>query len=116
MLIHANFGLHKTLFLDYTKDMAIEWRASAEKHYPQADGQHAIRHRVVQIERFDIDRETGKPFDLFIGPARDGRMLEVFILRDPTARTAKVFHVLHLKEKTRRRALDIIEQRKGEKP
>lgn len=92
--------------------MAIEWRDSAFKHYPQADGMHAIQHRRAVIERFDIDRETGEPFDLFIGPARDGQTLEVFILRNRAERMSKVFHVLRLKSKTVNRARAIIETRK----
>ncbi|WP_188757257.1 hypothetical protein [Microbacterium album] len=95
--------------------MAIEWRSSAFKHYPQEDAEHAIRHRKFVLEHFDIDIEDGKPFDLFIGPARDGRMLEVFINRSAPP-VAKVFHVLHLKDKTKRRAREIIEQRKGQTP
>lgn len=92
--------------------MAIEWRASAFKHYPQADGLHAIQNRLAIVEHFDIDTETGEPFDLFIGPARDGKSLEVFILRDAHTRAAKVFHVLHLKPKTVTRAKAIIAARK----
>jgi hypothetical protein len=94
--------------------MAIDWRPSATKHYPKADGQHAIANRIAVVQRFDLDRETGDPFDLFVGPARDGQMLEVFIMRDSQSREAKVFHVLHLRPKTQARAQEIIKQRRGE--
>lgn len=52
---------------------------SAEKHYPIADGLHALRHRVGFVERFDVDSDGGAVVDLVIGPARDGQMLEVFV-------------------------------------
>ena len=91
--------------------MTIEWRTSAFKHYPLADALHAIQNRRAVVEQFDIDRETGEPFDLFIGPARDGTNLEVFIMRDSLTRTARVFHVLHLTPKTVARAQAIIAAR-----
>ena len=94
--------------------MAVEWSDSAEKHYPIADGLHALRNRALFVERFDVNPDGGEVVDLVIGPARDGRMLELFILRrDP--RTVYLFHVLHLRPMTWRRVQDIIQARK-EKP
>lgn len=95
--------------------MAVEWTDSAEKHYPIADGVHALRNRALFLERFDVSPDGGEVVDLVIGPARDGRMLELFIhRRDP--RTVYLFHVLHLRPKTWNRAQDIIHARKEERP
>lgn len=84
-----------------------------EKHYPIADGLHALRNRVLFLERFDVNPDGSEAVDLVIGPARDGRMLELFIhRRDP--RTIYVFHVLHLRPKTWNRVQDITNARKEE--
>ena len=88
----------------------MEWSESAEKHYPIADGLHALRHRVRFLERFDGDPDGGEVVDLVIGPARDGQMLEVFVHRR-SPRTVFIFHVLHLRPKTLDRAQTIIQAR-----
>lgn len=90
--------------------MAIEWVKSATKHYPIADGINAVQNRVFLLPRYDVDPETGEDVDLVIGPARDGRMLEILIhRREP--RTIFVFHVLHFRPATKQRARVIIEER-----
>jgi hypothetical protein len=92
--------------------MGFDWADSAEKHYPIADGTHAITNRVLLLERFDISPD-GEIVDLVIGPARDGQPLEVFLHRR-TPRTIYLFHVLHLRPKTWNRAQDVIRTRKKE--
>jgi len=90
--------------------MAIKWTDSAEKHYPIADGQHALKHRLFFLAGFDVDAETGEVVDLVVGPARDGQILEVFVhRREP--RTVYIFHVLHFRPKTKSRAQAIIASR-----
>ncbi|GAA2178085.1 hypothetical protein GCM10009847_06680 [Leucobacter tardus] len=96
--------------------MGVEWADSAEKHYPIADGMHAVRNRKVFLLGFDKAQDgTGEIVDLVIGPARDGQMLEVFLHRR-IPQTTYLFHVLHLRPKTWRRAQEIIARRKGENP
>lgn len=86
------------------------WSESAEKHYPIADGLHALQHRIRLVERFDVDPDGGEVVDLVIGPARDGQMLELFVHRR-SPRTVFIFHVLHLRPKTLDRAQQIIQAR-----
>lgn len=90
--------------------MAVGWAESAEKHYPIADGLHALRNRIRFVERFDVDPDGGEVVDLVIGPARDGQMLEVFVHRR-SPRTVFIFHVLHLRPKTLNRAENILQAR-----
>lgn len=92
--------------------MAMDWSDSAEKHYPIADGLHAVKHRKFFLDRFDVHPETGEIVDLVIGPARDGQDLEVFVHRR-SPRTVYLFHVLHLRPKTVARARAIIATRQN---
>ncbi|MEX8034432.1 hypothetical protein AB6V29_15455 [Microbacterium sp. 20-116] len=87
--------------------MAMKWAESAEKHYPIADGIHAIQNRRVFLPAFDVDPETGEVVDLIVGPARDGQLLEVFVHRR-APRTVYIFHVLHFRPKTAARARAIM--------
>ena len=90
--------------------MAIKWTDSAEKHYPIADALHAIKYQRVFLPGFDVNRQSGEVVDLVVGPARDGPILEVFVhRREP--RTVFIFHVLHLRPKTKARAQEIIKSR-----
>lgn len=90
--------------------MPFEWAKSAEKHYPIADGLHAVRNRVFMLPRFDIDRETGEDVHLVVGSARDGQTLEVYLhLRPPNVK--HLFHVLHFRPSTKTRAQAIITDR-----
>ncbi|WHE37788.1 hypothetical protein [Microbacterium sp. BDGP8] len=91
--------------------MPIEWNRSAEKHYPIADAQYALRNKTLFLPGFDT-AEDGEVVDLVIGPARDGQMLELFLHRRQP-KIVYLFHVLHLRQKTIDRAQDIIDQRKG---
>lgn len=90
--------------------MALAYSESAQKHYPIADGLHALRNRIRFVKRFDVDPDSGEVVDLVIGPARDGQMLEVFVHRR-IPQTVFIFHVLHLRPKTLDRAQKIIEAR-----
>jgi len=93
--------------------VGVEWSISSEKHYPIADGPHAVRNRVVFVVGFDRARDGGgEVVDLVIGPARDGQMLEVFLHRRPP-RTVYLFHVLHLRPSTWRRAQEVIARGKN---
>lgn len=90
--------------------MAIKWTDSAEKHYPIADAQHALKSRLFFLAGFDVDTETGEVVDLIVGPARDGQILEIFAHRR-APRTVYIFHVLHFRPKTKSRAQAIIAAR-----
>ncbi|WP_156496101.1 hypothetical protein [Microbacterium sp. T32] len=90
--------------------MALDWAESAEKHYPIADGVHAIQHKRFFLAGFDVDPETGEVVDLVIGPARDGQLLEVFVHRR-SPRIVYIFHVLHFRPRTKSRAQAIIAAR-----
>ena len=65
-----------------------------------------------RLERLDAARDgAGKTVDPGVGPARDGQMLEVPIHRRRLS-TIYLFHVLHLRPMTWRRAQNIIAARK----
>lgn len=84
----------------YTSLMApIRWARSAEKHdVAREDAVHAIVNAIYVVAKFDGGRTGGLSPDLYIGPARDGRLLEVLLER--VSRTeATVFHVMPARPK-----------------
>lgn len=75
---------------------------SADRHdIDHEDAEYAVRNHRLWIRRFDEPRAPGlsRP-DLFIGPDRSGRMLEVMgnWLVDGDL---ELFHVMPLRDKTR---------------
>ncbi|MFP3467099.1 hypothetical protein [Leifsonia sp. SIMBA_070] len=72
----------------------ITWAHSADRHHvPHEDAVHAIVNAVYFVPRLDEGRTGGMAPDLYIGPGRDGRLLEVMLER--VSRTeATVFHVM----------------------
>lgn len=92
--------------------MALEWSDSAERHYPIADGVHAVRNKRFFLAGFDVDPKTGEIVDLVVGPARDGQILEVFVHRR-SPHTVYIFHVLHFRRKTKARAQALITARQN---
>ncbi|GAB3584403.1 hypothetical protein GCM10027406_30660 [Leifsonia lichenia] len=77
----------------------ISWAASADRHHvAHEDAVHAIVNALYVVPQFDDGRTGGISPDLYIGPGRDGRMLEVLLER--TSRTqATVFHVMLVRPK-----------------
>jgi hypothetical protein len=62
------------------------------------DAVHAIVNALYVVPRFDDGRTGALAPDLYIGPGRDGRLLEVLLER--TSRTeATVFHVMLVRPK-----------------
>ena len=98
--------------LEYDTHVAMEWADSAEKHYPIADGIHAIKNRKLHLRAFDVDPDTDEIVDLIVGPARDGQILEVFVHRR-APQIVYIFHVLHFRPKTKARAQAIITARQN---
>lgn len=79
--------------------MAISWANSADKHgIPRADAVHAIVNRVYYVHGFDPSRTGGFAPDLFIGPSRNGELLEVMIEPVPP-QDGVVFHVMPARQK-----------------
>lgn len=79
--------------------MAITWANSADKHgIPREDAVHAIVNRVYYVQGFDPSQTGGFAPDLFIGPGRDGALLEVMIEPVPP-RDGVVFHVMAARPK-----------------
>lgn len=91
--------LHKLLLVCYSSCVAIEWANSADKHrISREDAVHAIAHRLYYVQEFDRSRTGGHNVDLFVGPGRDGQLLEVMIEPIPP-RDAVVFHVMPARQK-----------------
>lgn len=59
---------------------------------------HAIVNRMYYVQAFEPSRTGGIAPDLFIGPARDGQLLEVMIEPDPP-HDAVVYHVMPARQK-----------------
>jgi len=60
----------------------IVWARSADKHgVAHADAVHAIVNALYVVPAFDEGRTGGSAPDLYIGPDRDGRLLEVLLER-----------------------------------
>jgi len=75
--------------------MAIRWASSAARHgIAREDATHAVANRVWWIREFDEPRVAGgrRP-DLFIGPARDGALIEVMAEVAPPG-DFFIFHVM----------------------
>ncbi len=77
----------------------ITWARSAEKHnIAHEDAIHAIVNALFVVAEFDSGRTGGISPDLYIGPGRNGQLLEVLLER--TSRTeATVFHVMEVRPK-----------------
>ncbi|MCG2801950.1 MAG: hypothetical protein L6311_07630 [Cellulomonas sp.] len=74
--------------------MEVRYTSSASKHgIPQEDALNAILRYRYWVSPFRQSRVEGHPApDLFIGPALDGRMLEVLV--ELGQGTLLVFHVM----------------------
>lgn len=95
------------------KAVAIEYTESAGKHgYTPDDVMHAMRHPTLIVEAFDAPRVGTQAPVLVVGPAVGGEMIEVLYIIVPAERTVIVFHVLHLRERTWRRAQDVLQRRR----
>jgi len=80
--------------------MAILWAKSADRHeIAHEDAVHAIVNRLYDVQAFGPSRTGGHIPDLFVGPGRDGQMLEVMIESDPP-KGGTIFHVMHARAKT----------------
>ncbi|HEV7184133.1 MAG: hypothetical protein ACHP7F_05485 [Actinomycetales bacterium] len=77
----------------------ISWAWSADKHdVAHEDAIHAIVNALYFVPRFDDGRTGGLSPDMYIGPGRDGQLLEVLLER--VSRTeATVFHVMLVRPK-----------------
>jgi hypothetical protein len=77
----------------------ISWARSADKHnVAHEDAVHAIVNALYVVAMFDDGRTGGLAPDLYIGPGRDGQLLEVLLER--VSRTdATVFHVMPVRAK-----------------
>jgi len=77
----------------------IVWARSADKHgVAHEDAVHAIVNALYVVPAFDEGRTGGSAPDLYVGPDRDGRLLEVLLER--VSRTeATVFHVMPARPK-----------------
>ncbi len=70
--------------------------------------------RIIYVRGFDESRDVGgqRP-DLFIGPGRDGELLEVMARLDLERRDALVFHVMKARRSTVERAKQILRDREA---
>ena len=77
----------------------ITWSRSADRHHvAHEDAVHAIVHALYLVVAFDAGRAGAAPPDLYIGPGRDGTLLEVMLER--VSRTeAVVFHAMPARPK-----------------
>jgi hypothetical protein len=77
---------------------------SADKHdIPREDAKHAVRNPLIWVRRFDEPRIDGPRPDLFIGPDRSAANLLEVMGNWLTNGDLELFHVMHLREKTRER-------------
>ena len=83
--------------------MAIIFLDSARKHgFNEDDVIHALSNKLWVKTRFDQTRVVGKADPtLWIGPAVDGRLIEVMTYVEPP-RDLVVFHCMELRDKFRR--------------
>jgi len=82
--------------------VAIEWTGSSARHgVDQDDALHAMLNPLYHVSGFETSRVEGlNDPDLFIGPGRDGKLLEVMVAVEPTTRTLWVFHAMPVRPKT----------------
>lgn len=85
--------------------MSVTWNPSADRHgITHEETLYAMLHNYLHVPRFEEPREGhGKAPDLFIGPSRFGA-LEVMAVVEPGS--VRVFHVMRLRETTRRIAVE----------
>jgi len=81
--------------------MAVEWMGSSARHgVDQDDALHAMLNPLYHMPGFETSRVEGlNDPDLFIGPGRDGALLEVMVAVESTTRTLWVFHVMPVRPK-----------------
>lgn len=77
---------------------------SADKHgIPRADAEHAVRNPLIWVRHFDEPRIDGPRPDLFIGHDLSRANLLEVMGNWLTNGDLELFHVMHLREKTRER-------------
>ena len=77
----------------------ITWAQSADRHaVPHEDAVHAIVHAVYFVPKFDDNRTGSIAPDLYIGPDRQGQLIEVMLERRSKT-VANVFHVMLVRPK-----------------
>jgi len=77
---------------------------SADKHgIPRPDAEHTVRNPLIWVRHFDEPRINGPRPDLFIGHDRTAVNLLEVMGNWLTNGDLELFHVMHLREKTRER-------------
>lgn len=83
--------------------MAIEFRDSAGKHgFNSDDAIHAVNNHTGYMPEFDDSRSGGPRPHLAIGPAVDGREIEVMFEVYSDTGTVSIFHCMPAREKLKR--------------
>lgn len=102
LFVYRINGLRVLVFC--TAEITFASTGLADKHgIPRADAVHAVRNPLIWVRDFDEPRIDGPRPHLFIGHDRSGENLREVMGNWLTSGDLELFHLMHLREKTRER-------------